>query len=99
MYLGSSIIALGVVVAGRSAVAAACIVVYMVVTIGSAIAIEERFLRGKFGTAYDDYKRSEAQPIERRFSLARARRNREYRAVFGLGLGFAVLALKIVLSI
>ena len=71
----------------------------MAITLTSAILIEERFLRGAFGSTYDEYKSSQAQPVERRFSVERARRNREYRAVLGLVLGFGFLALKIVLSI
>jgi hypothetical protein len=35
----------------------------------------------------------------RRFSMARARRNREYRAVLGLIGGFGVLAARLLLSI
>ena len=98
LYLGSSIIAFGVVVAARSVIVAVVVAVYMAVTIGSAIAIEERFLRGKFGATYDDYKRG-ATSVERAFSLERAVRNREYRAMLGMVLGFSVLALKIALSI
>jgi protein-S-isoprenylcysteine O-methyltransferase Ste14 len=98
LYLGSSILALGVAIAARSVVVAAVVAVYMTVTVASAIAIEERFLRGTFGTLYDDYKRG-ATSVARRFSLARAVRNREYRAIVGMALGFGVLALKIVLSI
>jgi protein-S-isoprenylcysteine O-methyltransferase Ste14 len=98
LYLGSSVIALGVVVAARSLIVAVFVVLYMAVTIGSAIATEERFLRGKFGTMYDDYKRG-ATSVERPFSLERATANREYRAIVGVVLGFGVLALKIALSI
>jgi protein-S-isoprenylcysteine O-methyltransferase Ste14 len=99
LYLGSSIIALGVIVAARSLVVGIAAGVYMAVTIGAAIRTEEAFLRRRFGPAYDDYKRSTGRPVIRRFSLARALRNREYRAMIGLSLGFAILALKIVLSI
>jgi protein-S-isoprenylcysteine O-methyltransferase Ste14 len=98
LYLGSSIVALGAVVASRNLIVAVFVLVYMAVTIASAIAIEERFLRARFGTMYDDYKRG-ATSVERAFSLERAVRNREYRALAGLVLGFGVLALKIVLSI
>jgi protein-S-isoprenylcysteine O-methyltransferase Ste14 len=98
LYLGSSIIALGVIVAARSVIVAVFVIVYMAVTIGAAIAIEERFLRATFGTTYDDYKGGTTS-VERAFSLARAMRNREYRAVVGMALGFGVLALKIALSI
>ena len=34
--------------------------------------------------------------MRRRFSLARAIRNREYRAAAGLAAGFALLALKVI---
>ena len=97
LYLGSSIVALGVVVAARSIVVAAFVFVYMAVTIGSAIAVEERFLRQTFGTMHEEYKRGAT--VARPFSLERVVRNREYRALAGLALGFGVLALKIVLSI
>lgn len=99
LYLGSSIMAIGVLVASRSLIVAAVVIVYMAVTISSAIVTEERFLRRTFGTTYDEYKRAQAEPVTRRFSLARARRNREHRAIAGLAAGFAILALKIALSI
>jgi protein-S-isoprenylcysteine O-methyltransferase Ste14 len=99
LYLGSSIIAIGVLVASRSVIVAAVVLVYMAVTISSAIVMEERFLRRTFGATYDDYKRAQAEPVARRFSFARARRNREHRAIAGLAAGFAILALKIALSI
>jgi protein-S-isoprenylcysteine O-methyltransferase Ste14 len=98
LYLGSSIVAVGVVVAARSVIVAVFVGIYMAVTVGAAIAIEERFLRERFGTTYDDYKRG-ATSVERAFSLERAMRNREYRAVAGMVLGFGILALKIALSI
>jgi hypothetical protein len=37
--------------------------------------------------------------MQRRFSVERALRNREYRAVVGLLAGFAILAIKLMLSI
>ena len=57
------------------------------------------FLRRTFGDAYDLYRASQRRPMARRFSLERAWRNREYRAVAGLIAGFALLALKILLPI
>jgi protein-S-isoprenylcysteine O-methyltransferase Ste14 len=99
LYLGSSIMALGVVIASRSLIVAVVVIVYMAVTISSAIVTEERFLRRTFGTTYDEYKRAQAEPVARRFSLSRARRNREHRAIAGLAAGFGILALKIALSI
>jgi hypothetical protein len=68
---------------------------YMGVTILAAVQVEEEQLRQAFGSTYDDYAASRAEPMRRRFSVQRAVRNREYRAVAGLVLGFTLLALKI----
>ena len=94
LYVGSSIMALGVVVAARSPAAAVVAAVYMATTLTAAIRREEAFLRGAFGDTYDRYRQSRSEPMARRFSAARAMRNREYRAVAGLLVGFALLALK-----
>lgn len=95
LYAGSIVIAIGVAVASRSVGAAALAALYMGLTIAAAIRVEESHLRQAFGTAYEDYRASRAEPMVRRFSVARARRNREYRALGGVILGFALLALKI----
>lgn len=99
LYAGSSIIALGVVVASRSVWVALIGAAYVGITIPAAIRAEEAFLRRRFGSTYDLYQRSEAPPMLRRFSLANARRNREYRAALGLIGGFAILAARLLLSI
>jgi protein-S-isoprenylcysteine O-methyltransferase Ste14 len=98
LYAGSTIIAGGVALAVRNVAAALVIALYMGVTIAAAIRTEEAELRRAFGSAYDDYQasRTGAANPKRRFSLARARRNREERAVAGLLIGFGLLALKIV---
>jgi protein-S-isoprenylcysteine O-methyltransferase Ste14 len=98
LYVGSSIIALGVVVAVRSVPVAVLAFVYMVSTMAAAIRTEEAFLRERFGDAYDRYQ-SGSTPTERRFSVDRVMRNREDRAVTGLVVGFALLALKVLLPI
>ena len=54
-------------------------------------------MRRTFGDTYDRYSRSEADPMPRRFSPSRVLRNREYRAVVGLAIGFALLAAKLLL--
>ena len=95
LYVGSSIVAAGVVIAARSIPVAILTIIYMVATVTAAIRTEETFLRGRFGDTYDRYRQSIAEPMDRRFSLARMWRNREYRAIAGLCGGFAVLALKI----
>jgi protein-S-isoprenylcysteine O-methyltransferase Ste14 len=99
LYVGSSILALGVVIAGRSVPLGILAAVYMGTTIAAAIRMEEAFLRRTFGDAYDRYRQSYAEQTARRFSVARAVRNREYRAVTGLAIGFALLALRVVLPI
>jgi hypothetical protein len=120
LYVGSSVLALGVVIAARSVPLAILAALYMATTISAAIRTEEAFLRRTFGDAYDRYQQSRAlgadvsvargaaaearsaeaaEPTARRFSLARAMRNREYRAAVGLVVGFALLALKVVLPI
>ena len=70
--------------------------VYMTSTIVAAVRTEEAFLGRMFGDTYDRYRSSTAEPMRRRFSLERAWRNREYRAVIGLLAGFALLALKVI---
>ena len=95
LYVGSSVMALGIVVAANSVIAGGLAVAYMVATLTAAVRTEEAYLRGRFGGAYDEYRRSEGDEMNRRFSAARAWRNKEYRAVVGLLIGFAFLALRI----
>ena len=94
LYAGSTVIAIGIAVASHNAVVAAIAVLYMGLTITAAVRAEEAQLRQAFGSTYDDYQASRAAPMMRSFSLARAIRNREHRAVAGLLTGFALLALK-----
>ena len=95
LYVGSSVIALGVVIAARNPVVTTVTLVYMVATLTAAIRNEEAFLRGAFGDIYDLYRASTAEPMARRFSLERAFRNREDRAAAGLLVGFGLLAIKV----
>ena len=95
LYVGSSVMALGIVVAAHNLIAGVLAIVYMVATLTAAIRTEEAFLRGRFGGAYDEYRRSEGDAMNRRFSVARAWRNKEYRAVVGLLIGFAFLAMRV----
>ena len=99
LYVGSIVLATGVVIASRSLVVALVAAVYMATTVFAAVRTEEAFLRRAFGGAYDAYRSARAEPMERRFSFARAMKNREYRAVSGLIIGFALLALRMSLSI
>jgi protein-S-isoprenylcysteine O-methyltransferase Ste14 len=95
LYVGSTIIALGIVIAARSGAVIVLVALYMSATLTAAIRTEEAFLTRAFGDSYDRYRESRAEPSGRRFSLDRAMRNREYRAAAGLAAGFALLALKV----
>src|ERR1043166_707083 len=80
LYAGSSIMAIGIVIASRSVFVAVLTTVYMTATLTAAVRTEEAFLMRAFGDTYHRYRESRPQPMERRFSLARAMLNREYRA-------------------
>lgn len=99
LYLGSSIMGLGLGIASRNLIAAALIIMYLVVTLRAAIKSEEAFLRRAFGDQYDLYRRWDRENGQgprraRRFSLALALANREYRALVGLLGAMLLLALK-----
>ncbi len=94
LYLGSTVIAGGLVVASASWWVALLAALYVGVTIPAAIRSEEAELRAAFGDRYDAYRRGATAVDGRPFSLARAWRNREYRSAIGLAVGLLVLALK-----
>jgi protein-S-isoprenylcysteine O-methyltransferase Ste14 len=94
LYLGSSAIGAGLAIAASSPAVAILIVVYLAVTLTAAIRTEEAHLTDKFGAAYPRYRDGRAPEVGRRFSLARAWGNREYRAVIGLALALALLLVK-----
>jgi len=94
LYVGSSIIGAGVAIASASAIVAILVIAYLVTTLTAAIRTEEQHLTEKFGEAYPDYRAGRAAGESRRFSLTRAKRNREYRALIGLLVAFVLLAVK-----
>ena len=94
LYVGSSVMALGLAIAAGSLVVAAIVAAYMASTITAAIVTENAFLRQTFGADYAAWQAGAAPVAERRFSLERAMRNREYRALAGLVLGAGLLAYK-----
>ena len=96
LYLGSTIIGVGLAVASSSLIVAVLVALYLAVTLGAAIATEEAHLTEKFGAAYPAYRNGRASGERRRFSAARAMKNREYRAVIGLLAVLALLSLKAV---
>jgi protein-S-isoprenylcysteine O-methyltransferase Ste14 len=94
LYVGSCIMAAGVAIGAGSWVVAALVAIYMGSTISAAVRTEEAFLRGRFGDEYAAYAERRAPDMARRFSLERAWRNKEYRAVAGLTTAIVILALK-----
>lgn len=94
LYVGSSIMAAGVAIGARSWIVAGAVALYMGATIAAAIRTEEAFLRARFGDQYDLYAADRAPVMMRRFSLERAWRNREYRAMAGLATAVALLSIK-----
>jgi uncharacterized YccA/Bax inhibitor family protein len=83
LYLGSSIMGAGFAIAANHVTIAVLVLVYLAVTIAAAIRTEEAHLTEKFGTHYPAYRAGGVAPVERRFSLERVLRNREYRALAG----------------
>jgi protein-S-isoprenylcysteine O-methyltransferase Ste14 len=93
LYAGSIIIGVGLAIACASVVVAVLILAYLAITLTAAIRTEEAHLTEKFGAAYPDY-RAGRTGTSREFSLSRAMRNREYRALIGLVIVIVVLILK-----
>lgn len=94
LYLGSTCIGIGLGYASASVVVAVLVMAYLAITVTAAVRTEEAHLTDKFGAAYPAYRAGSADGVPRRFSLARAVRNREYRAVLGLLVVLAVFAWK-----
>jgi protein-S-isoprenylcysteine O-methyltransferase Ste14 len=94
LYLGSTLIGVGLGYASASVVVAVVAIMYLAITLTAAVRTEEAHLTDKFGGAYPAYRAGRTDAVQRRFSVARAMRNREYRAVLGLLLVLAVFAWK-----
>jgi protein-S-isoprenylcysteine O-methyltransferase Ste14 len=100
LYVGSSVMGLGLAIASASTPVAVLIAVYLVTTLTAAIKSEETYLRRTFGEQYDLYrsgvaaKRRDPGAARRRFSLTQAMANREYRAVAGFVVALLLLVWK-----
>jgi len=101
LYVGSSVMGVGLAIASASVIVGALIALYLVATLTAAIKSEEAFLRRTFGEQYELYRsgvaakrRERSAAAERRFSLGQAMANREYRAVAGLGIAILLLIWK-----
>ena len=94
LYLGSTIIGIGLAVGAGSVVVAAVVLGYLAITLTAAIRTEEAHLTDKFGPAYPE-SRAGRTAVVRHFSLQRVMRNREYRAAIGVLVVLAVLFWKV----
>jgi protein-S-isoprenylcysteine O-methyltransferase Ste14 len=95
LYVGSSVMGIGLAVAAGSMTVTLLVLTYLVVTLSAAMRTEEAFLRSRFGADYDAYKEGRATDTARRdFSVARAMRNGEFRAIAGVFLVALLLCAK-----
>ncbi len=94
LYLGSTLLGAGFAVASNSLIVGVMAGLYLVLTLGAAIHSEEAGLRAKFAREYGEYRAGRGAGQARRFSLERAIRNREHRAVAGVAGVMILLALK-----
>jgi isoprenylcysteine carboxyl methyltransferase (ICMT) family protein YpbQ len=101
LYVGSSLMGIGLAISSASVTVAVLIAVYLAATLTAAIKSEEAFLRRTFGDQYDLYRngveakrRERGAASTRAFSLQQAMANREYRAVAGLGVAILLLIWK-----
>ncbi len=103
LYLGSVLMAAGLVIAMASPWVALAATLYLVAFYPSAIRGEAAFLSGKFGSAYAEWAAAvplfwprlrPAGPRTSRFDWARVRANREWQAALALPLVAALLYLR-----
>jgi protein-S-isoprenylcysteine O-methyltransferase Ste14 len=101
LYVGSTVMGVGLAIACASAIAAVLIAIYLVTTLTAAIKSEEAYLRRVFGEQYELYREGQlakraaiARQPPKRFRIAQAIANREHRAV----LGFAMVVLLLILK-
>jgi protein-S-isoprenylcysteine O-methyltransferase Ste14 len=98
LYVGSSLMGIGVAAASGSWVVVLLVAAYLVATITAAIRQEEAFLRSRFGDRYDRYRRGGGGGADleasRSYSVPQAMANREYRAAAGLVAAVLLLFLK-----
>lgn len=95
LYLGSTLMGAGFAIAAHSVPVAVLVFAYLAVTILAAVRSEEAHLTEKFGASYPAYREGRAAQAPRRFSVERAWRNREYRALLGFTAVLALLAVRL----
>ena len=104
LYLGSTLVLAGLIVAAQSWILAALGAVYLALFYPATMAREDRKLRARHGAAFDAWAARVPRFWPRLVSLrtvaegcswARYRKSREYRAVLAVALGMALLSLKL----
>jgi phospholipid methyltransferase len=104
LYLGSLLLGAGFLLAAASWIAAVIAALYLAVFYPGVMRREEEELRAEYGSAFDDYARRvplfwprpPRGPAGQPFSWSQYRRNREYQALAGTALAFAILAAEMV---
>jgi protein-S-isoprenylcysteine O-methyltransferase Ste14 len=91
LYLGSTLLGVGFVIAARHLAVAVLTLMYLSLTLTAAARSEEAHLDEKFEGAYSDYRSGVVGPATRTFSWSRVATNREYQAAAGLVAVFAFL--------
>lgn len=95
LYLGSTLLGVGFVVAARSVPVAALCALYLGVTLVAAVRTEEATLDARFDGAYSAYREGRIETAPRQFSWHRVWSNREYRAMSGFLAAFLFLAARV----
>ena len=83
LYAGSIVMGVGLAIAANNALVAVLVAAYLAITVTAAIRSEEAHLTEKFGGDYPAYRDGRGATAARGFSVERAIRNREYRALLG----------------
>jgi protein-S-isoprenylcysteine O-methyltransferase Ste14 len=103
LYLGSALLALGLLLAGRSWIAAALVAAYFAVFYSGVMRTEEAELRAQYGADFDAYAARvplflpsfrAPLPAGERFRGKQYASNREYQAALGFALALALLYAK-----
>lgn len=104
LYFGSLFLAAGFLLAAASWIAALVVAVYLAIFYPGVMRREEEELRAEYGAAFEDYARrvprfwprpprgTAPDALRDEFSWMQYRRNREYQALVGVLVAFAILA-------
>jgi protein-S-isoprenylcysteine O-methyltransferase Ste14 len=104
LYLGSMLVAAGFLIAAGSWIAALIVASYLAVFYPGVTRREEEELRAEYGAAFDEYARrvplfwprATRGSVQGSFSWDLYRRNREYQALAGATIAFAILVAKMI---